>query len=62
MRELAEVRSKTSSADLAVLAALNIAQELMESQNQTEANDKAQDEKIGRMIEVLEDEIQAFES
>ena len=57
MRELAEVRSKTSSADLAVLAALNIAQELMELQNQTESNDKAQIEKIGRMLEALEEEI-----
>jgi cell division protein ZapA len=61
MRELAEVRSKTSSADLAVLAALNIAQELMEFQNQTEANDTVQDEKIGRMLEAIEDEIQVFE-
>ena len=57
MLELAEVRSKTSSADLAVLAALNIAQELMELQNQTEANDKAQDDKIGRILESLEGEI-----
>ena len=61
MRELAEVRSKTSSADLAVLAALNIAQELMELQNQTEANDKAQSQKIGRMLEALEGEIQVVE-
>ena len=61
MRELAEVRSKTSSADLAVLAALNIAQELMELQNQTEVNDKAQGEKIGRMLEALEEEVQVFE-
>lgn len=62
MRELAEVRSKTSSAGLAVLAALNIAQELMELQKQTDANDKAHEEKIGRMIEALEGEIQAIES
>mgnify|MGYP001596510798 CR=1 FL=1 len=61
MRELAEMRSKTSSADLAVLAALNIAQELMELQSQTEANDKVQDEKIGRMLEALEEEIQVSE-
>jgi cell division protein ZapA len=61
MRELAEVRSKTSSADLAVLAALNIAQELIDLQNQTEANDKAQDEKIGRMLRTLEREIQVIE-
>ena len=61
MCELAEVRSKTSSTDLAVLAALNIAQELMELQSQTKANDKVQDEKIGRMLEALEEEIQVFE-
>ena len=62
MRELAEVRSKTSSADLAVLAALNIAQDLMELQKQTNANGKAHEEKIGRMIEALEDEIQIVET
>jgi cell division protein ZapA len=61
MRELAAAFSKTSSADLAVLAALNIAQELMELQKQNDANDKSHEEKIGRMIEALEDEIQAIE-
>ena len=61
MRELAEVRSKTSSADLAVLAALNIAQELMELQKQNDANHKSHEEKIGRIIEALEDEIQTIE-
>ncbi len=57
MRKLAEVRSKTSSANLAVLAALNIAQELMELQKQTDANDKTHEEKIGRMLEDIEGEI-----
>ena len=61
MRELAAARSKTSSADLAVLAALNIAQELMELQKQNDANDKSHEEKIGRMIEALENEIQTIE-
>ena len=61
MRELAAALSKTSSADLAVLAALNIAQELMELQKQNDANDKSHEEKIGRMIEALEDEIQTIE-
>jgi cell division protein ZapA len=61
MRELAAARSKTSSADLAVLAALNIAQELIELQKQNDANDKSHEEKIGRMIESLEDEIQTIE-
>ena len=61
MRELAAARSKTSSADLAVLAALNIAQELIELQKQNDANDKSHEEKIGRIIEALEDEIQTIE-
>lgn len=61
MRELAAARSKTSSADLAVLAALNIAQELMELQKQNDANHKSHEEKIGRIIEALEDEIQTIE-
>jgi cell division protein ZapA len=61
MRELAAALSKTSSADLAVLAALNIAQELIELQKQNDANDKSHEEKIGRMIEALEDEIQTIE-
>ncbi len=61
MRELAEVRSKTSSTDLAVLAALNIAQELMELQKQTDANDTAHEEKIGQMLEALENEMEGVE-
>ena len=61
MRELAAALSKTSSADLAVLAALNIAQELMELQKQNDANHKSHEEKIGRIIEALEDEIQTIE-
>ena len=61
MRELAAALSKTSSADLAVLAALNIAQELIELQKQNDVNDKSHEEKIGRMIESLEDEIQTIE-
>ena len=61
MRELAVVLSKTSSADLAVLAALNIGQELMELRKQTDANDQAHEEKIGRMLEAIEGEVQAIE-
>ena len=61
MRELAAARSKSSSADLSVLAALNIAQELIELQKQNDVNDKSHEEKIGRMIEALEDEIQTIE-
>ena len=61
MRELAVVRSKNSSADLAVLAALNIGQELMELRKQTDANDQAHEEKIGRMLEAIEGEVQVIE-
>ena len=61
MRELAAALSKTSSADLAVLAALNIAQELIELQKQNDVNDKSHEEKIGRMIEALKNEIQTIE-
>ena len=61
MCELAVAFSKTSSADLAVLAALNIAQELIELQKQNDVNDKSHEEKIGRMIEALENEIQTIE-
>ena len=61
MRELAAALSKTSSADLAVLAALNIAQELIELQKQNDVNHKSHEEKIGRMIEALENEIQTIE-
>jgi cell division protein ZapA len=62
MRELAQARSKSSSADLAVLAALNIAQDLMELQKQTDANNEAQQEKIGRLLNALEGELQAIDS
>ena len=61
MHELAAALSKTSSADLAILAALNIAQELMELQKQNDANHKSHEEKIGRIIEALENEIQTIE-
>ena len=62
MRELAVLLSKTSSADLAVLAALNIAQDLMELQKLVDANGKVYEEKIGQMIEALEEEIQIIET
>ncbi len=62
MRELGEARKKTPSLDLAVLAALNIAQELLELQSQTKANDQTQDEKIARLLEALEGELQAIDN
>ena len=58
MRELGEARKKT----LAVLAALNIAQELLELQSQTQAKGQAQEEKIARLLEALEEELQAIDN
>ena len=61
MHELAQVRKKTPSLDLAVLAALNIAQELLELQKEKAANDQLREKKIGQLIEVLEHEMQAID-
>jgi cell division protein ZapA (FtsZ GTPase activity inhibitor) len=47
---------------LAVLAALNIAQELLELQSQTQAKGQAQEEKIARLLEALEEELQAIDN
>ncbi|MBC8282626.1 MAG: cell division protein ZapA [Nitrospinae bacterium] len=62
MRELAEARSKTPTLDIAVLAALNIAQELMELQKHTDAKNQGQEDKIGRLLDALEKELQAIDS
>ena len=62
MHELSEIRSKTPTLDLAVLAALNIAQELMELQKQTDANDKEIEGRIGHLLEALENELQSIDT
>ena len=61
MRELATARSKTSTLDLAILAALNIAQELLELKKQTEAKDELEEEKIQQLVGALDKELQAIE-
>ena len=61
MKELANARSKTSTLDLAVLAALNIAQELLELKINVEAKDGAEDEKIRQLIAALDKDLQAIE-
>ena len=45
MHELAQARKKTPYMDLSVLAALNIAMELLELQKETGINDQIRDEK-----------------
>ena len=62
MRELAEMSSKTPTLDLAVLTALNIAQELIELQKQTDANNREREDKIGRLLVALENEIQSIDT
>jgi cell division protein ZapA len=61
MKELANARSKTSTLDLAILAALNIAQELMELKNQAGAKEEAEGEKLRQLVEALDKELQDIE-
>tara|TARA_Y100001934_G_scaffold264623_1_gene341841 strand:+ start:394 stop:678 length:285 start_codon:yes stop_codon:yes gene_type:complete len=62
MQELAQAGKKTPYMDLSLLAALNIAMELLELQKETSFNDQVREEKIGRLIEVLETELQGIDS
>ena len=61
MRELATARSKTSTLDLAILAALNIAQELLELKSQSEAKGNVEEEKIQQLVAALDKELQGVE-
>ena len=61
MKELANVCGKTSTLDLAILAALNIAQELMELKNQAGAKEEAEGEKLRQLVEALDKELQGIE-
>lgn len=61
MKELATARSKTSTLDLAILAALNIAQELLELKGQTEVKGELEEEKIQQLVAALDKELQGVE-
>jgi cell division protein ZapA len=61
MRELATARSKTSTLDLAILAALNIAQELLELKGQIEVKGELEEEKIQQLVAALDKELQDVE-
>ena len=61
MKLLAIVNGKTSTLDLAILAALNIAQELMELKNQSGAKEEAEGEKLRQLVEALDKELQDIE-
>ena len=45
-----------------MLTALNIAQELMELQKQTDANNKEIEGRIGHLLEALENELQSIDT
>ena len=62
MKELANARSKTSTLDLAILAALNIAQEFMELKNQAGAKEEAEGETLRQLVEALDRELQGIEN
>ena len=61
MRELATARSKTSTLDLAILAALNIAQELLELKGHNEVKRELEEEKIQKLVATLDKELQSVE-
>jgi len=61
MHELAGVGKKPPSLDLAVLAALNIAQETLQLQKKTQVKDQDQEEKIEQLVDALENELHNFE-
>jgi cell division protein ZapA len=61
MKELATARSKTSTLDLAILTALNIAQELMELKNQANSRQEVEGKKIQQLVEALDKELQGVE-
>jgi cell division protein ZapA len=61
MRELTTARSKPSTLDLAILAALNIAQELLELKGQIKVNGELEEEKIQQLVAALDKELQGIE-
>jgi cell division protein ZapA len=61
MKELAKALSKTSTLDLAILAALNIAQELMELKNQVESQEEVEGEKLHHLMDAIDKELQSIE-
>ena len=61
MHELARAGKKPPSLDLAVLAALNIAQESLQLQKQTQVKDQDQEERIEQLMDALENELHNLE-
>lgn len=62
MKELAKAKAGLSTMDLAVLAALNIAQELFELKRDKAATQGEIDKKTERLVKVLTKEMKSLES
>ena len=62
MRELSGLKGKASSIDLTVLTALNIAQEFLEIQHQTEEAEKQDEAALEGMIGRLEKGLQSIKT
>ncbi len=58
MQELSGVRGISSSADLAILAALNIAQEFLELKRQAEEAGQESETRLDSLIQILEKEVE----
>ena len=61
MRELAKIKAGTPAVDLAILAALNIAQEMMELQQQTQITNNKVEKKINSLVNLMDAELQQLE-
>ena len=61
MKELANARKKHSTLDLAILVALNIAQEFLELKARTVNRNEAEEEKLQQLVETLDRELQGIE-
>jgi len=57
MKELAAAGGKTTTLDLAILTALNIAQELMELRIQAGTKEEAEQKKVQHLLEALDKEL-----
>lgn len=60
MRELGSGKGKASTVDLAVLAALNIAQELMDLKNGEEQGGRENKKRLEQLLRTLNSELQSI--
>ncbi|MFQ5445111.1 MAG: cell division protein ZapA [Nitrospinales bacterium] len=61
MRELSKIKAGTPAIDLAILAALNIAQEMMELKQQTQITNNKVENKINSLMSMMDAELKQLE-